>query len=118
MKINYPSGQLSQLSKISSNIDEISKLLCCQIYNDEEKSQRMKKRYVNCGVVMLCCDWTQYADIWVPFDHDGHIDICWKKCGKQKRHGAFEFSEALLLHITPVISQVMAFTRLLHPAVF
>ncbi len=100
--------------------------MCSQIYdskdktNDEEKSQRMKKRYVNCGVVMLCCDWAQYAEIWVsvdePFDHDRDIDICWEKCGKLKRHGAFEFSEALLLHVTAVAFQVMAFTRLLRPA--
>ncbi len=72
---------------------------------------------------MLHRDWGQHAEILVqgdePFGHVGEdIDIRREKYGnKQKRLGAFELREALLLHVTPVASQVIAFTRLLHPAV-
>ncbi len=104
----------------------LCQLLCCHICdskdetNDDEKSQRMETRYVNCGVDMLHHDWGLYAEILVLanelFDHDGDIDISCKICDKQKRRGAFELLEALLLHVTPIVSQVAAFTRLLHPS--
>jgi hypothetical protein len=121
VKLNYPSGHLSQLSKISNNMNLLWQLMCRQIYNskdetnDDEKSQRDETRYVNCGVGILCHDCGQYNEILArgdqPFQNVGDIDICWEKFGKQKRRGAFESREALLLEY-----QAIAFTRLLYPS--
>ena len=129
MKVFFSSCHLSQSqlsNNISSNVNVLCQLLCRQINdsknetNDEEKSDIIEITYVNCGVDMLCCDRAEYAEILVrgdePFDHVGDIDICCKKCDKQKRRGSFKLLEALLLHVTPIVSQVAAFTRLLHPS--
>lgn len=84
------------------------------MYSKDEQNCDEKSRRDKCGVRMLCRHSQQYSEILIRGDD---INISPEKCGQQKRRGALELCEALVLHETTVISQVIAlFTRLLYPS--
>ena len=46
VKLNYPSGHLSQLSKISSNMNLLWQLMCHQIYNSKDEINDDEKSHI------------------------------------------------------------------------